>query len=287
MYDILSIKPSIPRFFGSLERIDEAEIVLAGFPYDCTASFRAGARFAPSELRMYAIDQYETFSFYFEEDLIHKKYFDAGDVEKTFGNPKPMVELYKAVAQELMHGGRRLVGVGGDHLVHYPLWLAVMEQYGDLTVIQLDAHADLCDEYQGENLTHGSVMKRCLDKGLSKLIQYGVRCLYREEYEVLNREERITSAESVVDIEAALEDGERVYITLDVDFFDPSIVPGTGTPEAGGHTFQDFIAFLRMIRQKKLKIIGANVVELAPEIDPTRNSTIFVSRVLRELLICM
>jgi agmatinase len=287
MYDTPSVKPSIPRFPGSLERIDEAELVLAGFPYDCTASFRAGARFAPAELRTYVIDQYDTFSFYFEEDLSQKKFFDAGDVEKTFGNPGPTVDLYQAIAQVLMQGGRRLVGIGGDHLVHFPLWLAARELCGDFAVIQLDAHADLCEEYQGERLTHGSVMKRCLDKGLSKLIQYGVRCLYREEHEVLSAEERITSAKSITDIEAALEDEDRVYITLDVDFFDPSIVPATGTPEPGGHSFQEFMAFLRMIREKKLHVVGANVVELAPGIDPTRNSTIFVSRILRELLICM
>jgi agmatinase len=145
----------------------------------------------------------------------------------------------------------------------------------------------VCDEYQGEHLTHGTVMRRCLDRGLSKLIQYGVRSLYREEHELLKNEKRITSTESIFDIEAALEDDEQVYLTLDVDFFDPSFVPGTGTPEPGGKSYHDYIDFLRMVRRKKLKIIGANLVELAPEIDPTKNSTIFVSRILRELLICM
>jgi len=188
--------PRQPRFFCSLDSIDQADIVLAGFPYDSTASFRAGARFGPS------------------------------------------------------------------------------------------AHADVCDEHMGESYTHGSVMRRCLDDDCPKLIQYGVRCLYQEEYEYLKKEKRVVSADSVDEIAAELREGEPVYVSIDVAFFDPSLVPGTGTLEAGGKSFQDFIEVLKMLRSKKVNIIGANVVELAPDLDPTGDSTIFVSRVLREFLLC-
>lgn len=280
-------EPHIPRFPGSVTNIDEACIVIAGFPYDCTASFRAGARFASRELRTSFIDDHDTFSFYFHEDLSEKNIFDAGDVEQSFGDPQPMIAFYKKTALDLMQQERKLVGIGGDHLVHYPLWLANREQNGECTVIQFDAHADLCDIYKGERFTHGTVMKRCLDEGLSKLIQYGVRSLYREEYELLNEEKRIYTANTAEEMQDILEEDERVYVSLDVDFFDPSIVPGTGTPEAGGCNLHDFLDFLRIARRKKLHILGANIVELAPEIDSTRNSTIFVSRVLRELLHCM
>lgn len=278
--------PRQPRFFCSLDSIEKADIVLAGFPYDCTASFRAGARFGPSALRSYAIDAYETFSFYFKEDLSRIKYYDAGDVDKSFGSPSLVVSDYGTIAADLMGRDKRLVGIGGDHLVHYPLWKAATEKYGQCTVLQLDAHADVCDEHMGESYTHGSVMRRCLDDGCPKLIQYGVRCLYQDEYEYLQKEKRVVSADSVDDIASELREGADVYVSIDVDFFDPALVPGTGTPEAGGKSFQDFIEVLKMIRSKKLNIIGANVVELAPNLDPTGNSTIFVSRVLREFLLC-
>lgn len=286
MSDFKLQDPEISRFYCSLDSIDKADVVLAGFPYDSTASFRAGARFGPSDLRNYAIDKHETFSYYFKEDLSRIKYFDAGDVEKLFGNPGIMLPNYKRIAHKLMDGGKRLVGIGGDHLIHYPLWKAAEEKYGSFTVIHLDAHADVCDVHMGEAYTHGSVMRRCLDDGCPKIIQYGIRCLYEDEYEFISNESRVVSVDSVAEIAAEVNDNENVYISIDVDFFDPSFVPGTGTPEAGGKSFHDFIDFLRMIRTKNLNIIGANIVELAPYLDPTKNSTIFVSRILREFLLC-
>lgn len=282
-------EPLRPSFFDlSTEAPDEARIVLAGFTYDCTASFRAGTRFGPRDLRSYPTEGLETFSFYFGEDLEDASFYDAGDMEPVYGDPLPMIEAYKAAVFEMIKGSNRLLAIGGEHLVSYPLFLATRERYGDFTLLHLDAHADLATvDHLGCTVTHGTVMNLCLEAGLPLLIQYGIRSGNREEYERRQTDERIIPAESISEIAEALTDEENVYLSIDVDFFDPAYVPGTGTPEAGGATFGEFIKILRLLREKKINLIGCDLVELAPEIDPTRNSTIFVGKVLRELLLTM
>jgi agmatinase len=98
---------------------------------------------------------------------------------------------------------------------------------------------------------------------------------------------RIIPAATIEQINEAIQEGEKIYLSLDVDFFDPGFFPGTGTPEAGGASFDDYIRILNLLKQKKVDIIGADIVELAPELDQSRASTIFAGKLLRETLICM
>lgn len=273
-------------FYGGCDRLDKADIVLAGFPYDCTASFRAGARFGPRDLRVYPGDGLETFSFYFGEDLEECAYFDAGDMEPVYGDPLPVIDSYRAAARGLMAEGRPLIGIGGEHLITYPLFLAARELYGDFTMLQLDAHADLAVvNHVGSRVAHGTVMNLCLEAGLPKLIQYGIRSGNRQEYERRRDDTRISPASSIDEIGTALSPGEKLYLTLDIDFFDPAFVPGTGTPEAGGASFEDFIRILRLLRERKVRLIGCDLNELAPELDASRNSTVFAAKALRELIL--
>lgn len=286
---IMMNKPEHTTFFyGGTAKLEDADIVLAGFSYDCTASFRAGTRFGPRDLRVYPGDGLETFSFYFGEDLEDVAYHDAGDMEVVYGDPLPMIEAYQEAAARLITADRRLVAIGGEHLITYPLFLASKARYGDFTLVHLDAHADLAViNHVGSRVSHGTVMNLCLEAGLPKLVQYGIRSGTREEYEMRRDDERIIPAVSIDELLDNLDTAERIYLSVDVDFFDPAFVPGTGTPEAGGASFGDFVEILRRLREKQVKMIGADIVELAPELDASRNSTVFIGKVLRELLLTM
>ena len=278
---------NIPRFISSRNSADEAEIVVAGIPYDCTSSFRAGSRFGPRELRSYAYEAIEEFSFYQKKSLDDVPFCDIGDLEIMVGDPAKMVDTVKSAVSSYIEIGKRVVSIGGEHLVTYPLFLAHKESYPEFTMIHLDAHADLREGYAGDSLSHASVMKLCLDEGLEKLIQLGIRSGTKEEFELRQTDHRIIPATNLEDVSDALEEGEIVYISLDMDYFDPSFVPGTGTPEAGGASFNDFMNFLKVIDKKNCRIIGADIVELAPEIDPSRISVAFTAKILREMLISM
>lgn len=278
---------NIPRFISSQNSAEEAEILVAGIPYDCTSSFCAGSRFGPRELRSYAFEAIEKFSFCQKKSLDDVPFCDVGDLDIMVGDPAKMVETVKAAVSSFIEEGKRVISIGGEHLVTYPLFLAHKESYPEFTMIHLDAHADLREGYAGDSLSHASVMKLCLDEGLEKLIQIGIRSGTAEEYELRQTDHRIIPATNLEDVADALEEGEIVYISLDVDYFDPSFVPGTGTPEAGGASFHDFMNFLKVITEKNCRIIGADIVELAPDLDPSKISVAFAAKVLREMLISM
>ncbi|MGI6395112.1 MAG: agmatinase [bacterium] len=275
----------IPRFISSKEDLPENSIVLAGIPYDCTSSFRSGSRFASREIRNYSVEAIEEFSFYQKKSLDDVPFCDVGDLEIMVGDPAKMVETVIEAVKPYIEEGKRVIAIGGEHLVTYPLFLAHKEFYPEFTMIHFDAHADLRDGYAGDKLSHASVMKLCLDNGLDRLIQVGVRSGTKEEFELRHTDPRIIPADSVSEVAEAFEEGEIIYISIDLDYFDPSFVPGTGTPEAGGGSFDDFMKFIEIINAKKCRIIGADVVELAPELDSSKISVAFVAKLLRELLI--
>jgi agmatinase len=276
----------IPRFISSKESPEEASIIVAGIPYDCTSSFRSASRFGPRELRSYAFEAIEEFSFYQGKTLDDIPFCDVGDLEVMVGNPENMVKTVMEEIKPFLEEGKRIISIGGEHLITYPLFLAHKEFYPDFTMIHFDAHADLRGCYAGDILSHASVMKLCLDNGLDKLIQVGIRSGTKEEYQLRQTDHRIIPANSVTDAGDALEEGEIIYISIDLDYFDPSFVPGTGTPEAGGGSFNDFIKFIKILNEKKCRIIGADIVELAPDLDSSKISVAFTAKVLRELLIC-
>ncbi len=277
----------MPKFISSKENRENADIIIAGIPYDCTSSYRAGSRFGPRELRNYSYEAIEEFSFYQNRSLDDISFCDIGDLEVMVGNPANMVETVVEAVKPFLEAGKRVVSIGGEHLVTFPLFLAHKETYPEFTMIHLDAHADLREGYAGDQLSHASVMKLCLDNGLEKLIQLGIRSGTKEEYEMRQTDHRIIPALNLEDVADALEEGEVVYISIDLDYFDPSFVPGTATPEAGGASFHDFMKFLNILSDKKCRIIGADIVELAPDIDKTGMSTAFTAKLLRELLISL
>lgn len=276
--------PFIPRsWMGACETFGEADWVIVGLPYDGTTSFRPGTRFGPEAVRS-ASWGLETYSPLCDKDLETRRYFDAGELEFPLGNRDAILALIRKNAREVLAGGKRWLGVGGEHLVTYPVIQAYVEKYPDLAVLHFDAHADLRDDYLGEQLSHATVLRRVADLiGPERLVQIGIRSGPREEFEWMRRHG--TLLESETDIPRARQrlEGRPVFLTIDLDVLDPSIMSGTGTPEPGG---MDFLTFVRWLRAfDGLDFVGADVVELSPHYDPSGVSTVVAAKVIREVLL--
>jgi agmatinase len=282
--NLLECKP----FEGCIAIYNEASIVLVGAGYDGTATYRPGSRFAPQSIRAEALLSQENYSPYFHEDLTDKKIHDIGDIELPMGSKELSLDrIYKTI-RDIIEDKKKFCLIGGEHLITLPGFNAALDHYPDLRLIQLDAHLDLMDELFGDQLSHGTVMRRIceLQEEDNRIFQMGIRSGSREEFQFAERHTELfpnkLSAFRPQDFK--LEDFP-VYLSIDIDVFDPALIPGTGTPEAGGIFFTEFIAFLKGIRD--LNIIGCDLVELAPRIDSTGNSTIHAAKILRELLMIL
>ena len=273
---------------GCTATFDEAKVVLYGAGFDGTASYRPGSRFAPMAIRSETYFSQEDYSPYFDRDLTQHAVHDLGDVDVLHGDTIKTMERIEVVSEYLVSHQKKPVCLGGEHLVSLPAIKPLLKKYPNLHIIQFDAHLDLMDELFGEKYSHGSVMRR-IQELLGKpdrIYQVGIRSGSKIEYEFARQNTRLfefNTSEFVKNINE-LKD-EAVYLTIDLDVFDPSLIPGTGTPEAGGIFFQEFMDALKKL--DRLNIVGADVVELSPQIDPTQVSTIVASKILRELLLIM
>lgn len=277
----------LPGFICSQENPDDADILVCGIPYDCTSSFRSGSRFAPREIRIVSEEAIEEFSFSLGKSLFDIKFCDIGDMPIMVGGPRLMVNEVIKEFSKLIKKRKKIIAIGGEHLITYPIFLELKKAHNDFSILQLDAHADLRDSYSGDELNHASVMNICLKNGLKRLLQFGIRSGTKEEYEMRQKDSRIFACNNLFELKNAIKEKENIYLSLDLDFFDPGFLPGTGTPESGGASYNDFIEILKIIQEKKVNIIGADIVELSPQIDMTGNSTIFTAKILRELLLTM
>ena len=275
-------------FDGCLAEFDDAGIVLIGAGYDGTSSYRAGSRFGPHAIRSETLYSQETYSPYFEKDLSDLPIHDAGDIDLPIGSKSQALRLISAAASELFDRNKRPCFIGGEHLISLPVIEEAGKRFPDLCVVQIDAHLDLMDSLFGDSLSHGTVMRRaweCLaaPKGLYQL---GIRSGSREEFQFAARHTNLCkfNLEAISDYVSMIGDAP-VYLTIDLDVFDPSLLPGTGTPEAGGIFFDEYISFLSKITD--LNIIACDIVELSPKIDTSGQSAIVAAKILRELLISL
>ena len=180
--------------------------------------------------------------------------------------------------------GIKLLTLGGEHSISYAPIKKYLEDYSDLMLIHLDAHADLRDGYEGFHYSHASIIRRALDHfgDEHSLVQYGIRSGTKEEYAWMGEKGTLQrSREDFYSIIRSIPNDRPLYLTLDLDYFDPSFFPGTGTPEPGGEDFHSFIKLMKILRDKNF--VGADVVELAPELDSSGNSSVFAAKVVREL----
>ena len=269
-------------FIGSLNSFAEAKTVLIGMPFDGTTTNRPGTRFAPQAIRLESIG-IETYSPIFDKDLEDCRFYDAGDLDLPFGNAQRVLNIIKENAVQIYSAGKKILGVGGEHLVTLAEIEAIKEFYSNIVVIQFDAHTDLRDEYLGEKLTHSGVMKQIANLiGFENIAQIGIRSGEKEEFELMKTYSTLKHRYEELD---NFRD-KNIFITIDLDVLDPGIMSGVGTPEAGGMSYNELLGWLKYLSMD-FNIIGMDVVELAPDIDTTKNSTAAACKIIRECLMML
>ncbi len=263
---------------GSREGEESAGTVLLGCPLDATSSFRGGTKFAPDSIRR-ASWTLETYSPYLKRDLDDVPFYDAGDLELRQGSLEDSLDLIEAAAAEIVAKGKKVFLLGGEHLLTFPSLKAMRRSFETLQIVHFDAHCDLRDEYEGQRLSHATVMKRVKEIGEWRIFQIGVRSGTRQEFQELD------PVESPESLAARLDRAAPTYVTFDMDTIDPSLVPGVTTPEPGGPTFKEVMAYFSVLLG--MNIVGADVVELSPDYDTTFVSSISASKVVREILMLL
>lgn len=280
------LTPNIETFIACESSYEEAQTVLFGAPYDSTTSYRLGTRFASRAIRSESFGL-ETYSPYQDKDLEEIQVFDSGDLELSFGRVDLALADIKARTQTILADNKRPFMIGGEHLVTLPAVEATFEKYPDLQVIQFDAHTDLREAYLDAKLSHATVIRRIHDfLGDGKIHQFGIRSGERAEFQFAKEHTNLHKyhLDGLKETVAALKD-TPVYLTIDLDVFDPGVFPGTGTPEAGGIFFMEFVESLKLISQ--LNIVVLDVNELLPTLDQSGASTALACKVVRELLLAI
>jgi len=263
-----------PRVFASvhpqLTTSDEAKVVILPVPYDSTTEYKSGAREGPQAI----IDASQYLELYDTE--LDREISEAGihtlpEVQPLMSGPEPMLQRVYQIASDLLDKGKLLAMLGGEHSLTLGMVRAFREKYPELSVLHLDAHADLRDQYQGTKYSHACVMRRVWE--LCPVVHVGVRSMSREEHDFLVQHkiepsyaEALTSPDSATRVVSTL--SPQVYISIDLDVLDPSIMSAVGTPEPGGLSWQQVLELLRAVASSK-QIVGFDLVELCPREGPS------------------
>jgi len=266
------------RFLSSRSAADgPARATLIGVPYDATASFRRGSRFGPDAIRE-ASQSIETYSPRLDRDLDAVAFADCGDLAVDGLDPAALVS---AVQRAAPPGVPFLLG--GEHTITLGAVRGVAPASPGVTVVQWDAHTDLRDDYEGARVSHATVMRRLLDDG-RPLVQLGIRAGTRAEFEYARRHS-LCCARDVALAPALLATlrGRPLYLTVDIDVLDPAVAPGTGNPEPDGVSYAALVDSLRSL--EGCRIVGMDLVEVAPALDPSGRTPIVAASLVREMLL--
>ncbi len=282
------MKPNVEAFIGCDAPFEEAKIVLFGAPFDSTTSFRPGARFGSAAMRHESFG-IETWSPYQQKELTEHAVFDSGELELCFGSAELALADIEDRAREILDADKLPLLLGGEHLVTLGAVRAALEKYPNLHIIHFDAHADLRDDYLGAKLSHACVIRRCHELlGDGRIHQFCIRSGDRSEFEFAkdHTELRLFDFEGLEACCNFLSAANiPVYLTIDLDCLDPACFPGTGTPEAGGVSFPQLLDAILTVATTR--VVAADLVELAPMLDPSGVSTATACKVLRELLLAL
>lgn len=272
-------------FIGFEDDFNESQAVLFGVPFDGTTSFKPGARFAPSAMReeSWAIESYSP---YLDRDLEDLKLFDYGNLELPFGDKMSALSMIEEIVDEIVASNKKPIMMGGEHLVSYAPIKALSKKYEDLNIIHFDAHTDLRKDYLGEEFSHATVFRRVYDLlGDDRLNQFCIRSGLKEEFEWAKTHAHLEKfTYNTLEDRVEVLKNKPVYISIDLDVFDPSVFPGTGTPEPGGINFHQMLEIIGML-SKLENVVGLDVVELSPKHDASGVSTAVACKTLRELVL--
>lgn len=272
-------------FIGCAVPYPEADTAVFGAPYDSTCSFRPGTRFAAQAMRP---DSWglETWSPYQDKDLEDYRISDLGDLELPFGQNEEALAIIEAQTDAILGAGKQPVMIGGEHSLTLATVRAAAKHHPKLRLIHFDAHTDLRDDYLGNPYSHASVIRRCWDiLGNGRIHSFGIRSGLKEEFAWAKEhlDFHPFEVQGAADLPAEIPVGTPVYITVDLDVLDPSVFPGTGTPEPGGITFRELQDALLSLRT--LNVIGFDIMELSPHYDQSGVSTAAATKILREMLL--
>lgn len=268
-------------WMGQNEDYASSDIVMLGMPFDGTVSYRSGSRFAPEQIRL-ASWGLEDYSPRFDKHLEDVNFHDVGDLEFPLGNTYKSLDLIEENVEQIYKDGKRVFGIGGEHLVTLPEIKAVAKFYKDLAIVHFDAHTDLREEYLGEEMSHSAVIRHASKiVGAENIKQIGIRSGMKEEWEFMKKHNTLIHEYSGLDELKS----KKLFVTIDLDVLDPSVMSGTGTPESGGMQFNELMGWFKYL--KNFDIVGADVVELAPDYDTSGVSTAVATKVIRELLMVM
>jgi len=250
----------------TMRSFDDSRVVILPIPVDRTTSYVSGTRNGPREI-LEASSHMELWDEEVGADVHGVGIFTLPTMELPFGEMAPLMDEIKRVAAEILSHGKFLVSLGGEHSITPPLVAAAAAQFKGLSVLQIDAHADLRDCYMGTPHNHACAMRRSLE--YAPVTQVGIRSMSTEEAEAAPRlNTRIfydaTMRQDPGWISKIVKGlGDPVYITIDVDGLDPAIMPATGTPEPGGLSWYELLHVLRAVIETKT-VVACDIVELSP-----------------------
>lgn len=272
-------------FLGASDDYAQAKKVIFGAPMDWTVCFRPGSRFGPGSVRDVS-EGLEEYSPYQDKELAAVPFFDAGNLLLPFGNVNRSLELIKECTALIVRDGKIPLMLGGEHLVSWPAIEAVLAVHPDLVLLHFDAHLDLRTDYFGQVFSHASVIRRLFDRDSKiRVYQFGIRSGERAEWAFARERTKLFPFEVFAPLKHVLPEiqGAPVYLTLDIDVVDPAFAPGTGTPEPGGITSTELLESILLL--KEVNLVGADIVEVAPEYDLSRRTPFLAAKILRELLL--
>ncbi|MEG3435912.1 agmatinase [Pannus brasiliensis CCIBt3594] len=276
---LLQSPPTVEQFLGSeaISSYETARAVILPIPYEATTTYRKGCETGP-DAAIEASQQLEAY----DEELRRETCIEVGiytreAIADTRRHPdltaEEMLDITTETVSKLIADGKFVVAIGGEHAITTGVVRAYLQTLQEpFTVVQIDAHGDMRDEYEGSRHNHACVMRRVLEMGLPTL-PVGIRAICKEEAELIREQEIPVFWDREIDrspdwIERAIASirTEKVFITIDVDGIDPALIPGVGTPEPGGLGWNETLRFLRRVFQSK-EVIGCDVMELAPIAD--------------------
>ncbi|MFD2543354.1 agmatinase [Lacinutrix gracilariae] len=244
-------------------KLETSKIVLIPVPYDGTSTWQKGADKGP-EAFLHASENMELYDIETETEVYQQGVFLA-DTVTVNSSPEAMVDAVHQATKKYIKKNKFVTVFGGEHSVSIGTVRAFNEMYPSLTVLQLDAHADLRKEYQGSACNHACAMYEASQN--TNLIQVGIRSMDVIEKTVMDQEKTYFAHEMALEdtwVDTAIDQmTENVFITIDLDVFDPSILPSTGTPEPGGMLWYETLDFLKQVFEEK-NVVGFDIVELCP-----------------------
>ena len=277
-------------FIGAKRNPDDCSIGIFGVNYDGTCSFKPGARFGPDAIRQVS-SCLETYCPKLGKDLEDFKYVDFGSILIDKNDSKSVIESVNSATNYLIRKNLSPIMLGGEHSITRGAIEALVKKYPDLILIQLDAHADLRESYIGNEDSHACTMQRCLEVlPEKKILQVGIRSGTKEEFQFMLKNNQLVNffpGGNAQELKKALQKYSNypIYLTIDLDWFDPSLLAGTGTPEPGGFFWNDFEEIIKTL--KDFRIVASDIVELSPEIDTSGVSSVVAAKVLRTLIMSL